>query len=427
MQYTVGGTVTGLAAGKQVVLSQNGTQTATVTANGTFQFGIALISGVAYNVTVATQPTGQNCTVVNAKGSANSNVKNVAVTCTAASSRYVYAVNATDNTISSYTLDSSTGLLSALASTPSNTPANTLSMQSVLSADGNTLFVFNATMGGAIASSNIAVFSIDGATGAPSFASTLLIAKDAVSLAVDGSGSYVFVGRSMQGLIDGGLINTASFDRSTGLLSAVGDTSLSNGVPVGLATDPSGKFLYTANSGSGSGTVTALRIGSGGTLTVVGTSPVGSTSAPSAVAVDPTGRFAYTANPGDNTLTAFRINATSGALTQVASTPAGVPANAIAVSPNGRWVLATSATASKVLVFGINNASGALTLVSSVALAGAPKALNMDASSRYVYIASSADNTVSALELDPASGALSFLGSLGTGAGPVAVLVAPGS
>lgn len=420
VQYTVGGTVTGLAAGKQVVLSQNGTQTATVTANGTFQFGIALISGVAYNVTVATQPTGQNCTVVNAKGSANSHVKNVAVTCTAASSRYVYAVNAADNTISSYTLDSSTGLLSALATVPANTLSGTSAYRSVISPDGNTLFVLNPRACCA-SSANVSVFTVDNASGTLSFASTWTVGNIASGLAVDGTGSYVFVASS-----DGHSISTATFDRSTGLLSSVGNTGLAFGAaPLGLAADPSGRFLYSANSGDES--VTALRIGSGGALTVVGSSPTGTGSAPSAVATDPSGRFAYVANPGNNTITAYRINSTSGALTQVAATPSSAAAGAIAVAPNGRWVLATGSGSSSVMVFSVNDTSGALTFHSSIALAAAPQAISIDATSRYVYATSGADNKVSTIELDPSTGLLSFVGSLGTGAAPIAVLVAPGN
>lgn len=76
--YTVGGALTGLLAGKSVVLQDNGGDDLTLTANGTFTFA----TGATYDVTVLTQPTGEACTVTNGSGTIGStNVTNVAVLC----------------------------------------------------------------------------------------------------------------------------------------------------------------------------------------------------------------------------------------------------------------------------------------------------------------------------------------------------------
>ena len=82
--YTVGGTVTGLA-GSGLVLQNNGGDDLAVAANGGFAFPTRLASGAAYDVTVKTQPTNpaQTCTVANGSGTiAATDVSNVAVTCT---------------------------------------------------------------------------------------------------------------------------------------------------------------------------------------------------------------------------------------------------------------------------------------------------------------------------------------------------------
>ncbi len=80
--YSVGGSVSGLSG--TVVLQDNGTDTLSVTANGSFTFGTQLASGAAYAVTVKTNPSGQTCTVASGSGVvASANVTNVAVTCTA--------------------------------------------------------------------------------------------------------------------------------------------------------------------------------------------------------------------------------------------------------------------------------------------------------------------------------------------------------
>lgn len=78
-QYTVGGTVSGLAA--SVGLQINGGETTTVAANGSFTFPTALDSGAAYSVAVSTQPAGQVCSITNNTGTVAGNVTSVTVTC----------------------------------------------------------------------------------------------------------------------------------------------------------------------------------------------------------------------------------------------------------------------------------------------------------------------------------------------------------
>jgi hypothetical protein len=82
-QYSVGGSVSGLA-GTGLVLQNNGGDDLPITANGAFTFAGRLANNGNFNVTVRTHPTGQNCVVTNASGRvSNSNVANVAVTCAA--------------------------------------------------------------------------------------------------------------------------------------------------------------------------------------------------------------------------------------------------------------------------------------------------------------------------------------------------------
>ena len=80
----IGGTVSGLTSGTNVVLVDNGTDSLNVGANGSFSFATQLQAGGAYSVTVGTQPAGQNCGVVNATGTvdqADDPVTNITVTC----------------------------------------------------------------------------------------------------------------------------------------------------------------------------------------------------------------------------------------------------------------------------------------------------------------------------------------------------------
>jgi hypothetical protein len=80
--YKIGGTVTGLGAGKSVVLQNNGGNNLTLSADGVFNFTTSVANSATYNVTVLTQPAVQTCTVANASGTVSgSPVTNVTVTC----------------------------------------------------------------------------------------------------------------------------------------------------------------------------------------------------------------------------------------------------------------------------------------------------------------------------------------------------------
>lgn len=76
--YSVGGAVTGLTGSVTIA---SGSQQVTRTENGAFTLG-NFNEGSAYNVTIASQPAGQTCTVYNGAGTANANVAIILVSCT---------------------------------------------------------------------------------------------------------------------------------------------------------------------------------------------------------------------------------------------------------------------------------------------------------------------------------------------------------
>ncbi|MBE7939712.1 MULTISPECIES: hypothetical protein [Ramlibacter] len=81
--YAIGGAMSGLSAGSQVTLSNNGADALTLKANGSFTFGIPVAWGGSYAVTVSTQPTGQTCSVEQGQGTGVTQaVSSVLVNCT---------------------------------------------------------------------------------------------------------------------------------------------------------------------------------------------------------------------------------------------------------------------------------------------------------------------------------------------------------
>ncbi len=85
-QYTIGGTVAGLA-GQGLTLQNNGADSLPIGANGAFTFPASIAGGSMYSVTVATQPTNptQSCSVTQGTGTVSGNVTNVVVECTTSS------------------------------------------------------------------------------------------------------------------------------------------------------------------------------------------------------------------------------------------------------------------------------------------------------------------------------------------------------
>ncbi len=83
--YPVQVQVSGLDAGKQFVLSNNGNDTLIVGANQSYVFATPFGVGSTYSVSVTLQPAGQTCALSNASGVISSTLKIVGVACAAGS------------------------------------------------------------------------------------------------------------------------------------------------------------------------------------------------------------------------------------------------------------------------------------------------------------------------------------------------------
>lgn len=213
-----------------------------------------------------------------------------------------------------------------------------------------------------------------------------------------------------------------------------------------------GKFLYVANIGCGFNTVGAFAIDAAtGALFPAPGSPFTLPGGGCAVslAVDPSGRFVYVADSHSNWVAAFTINAASGTLTPVPGSPfpAGTGPASVTVEPSGQFVYVTNIDSNNVSAFIINGATGALTLVpgspfslfpttrprSRTALYPQPM-MAVDPSGQFLFVTNTTgpvpgalpgSNDVSAFRINAASGVLTPVpGSpfpTGRSPGPVAV------
>ncbi len=82
--YTVGGTLSGLLPGNELIVQNNNGDDLTLTADGSYTFLTLLNDNDLYNVTVLSEPTGpiQNCTVSNESGTITGvSISNVDISC----------------------------------------------------------------------------------------------------------------------------------------------------------------------------------------------------------------------------------------------------------------------------------------------------------------------------------------------------------
>jgi hypothetical protein len=134
-KYTVGGSVTGLS-GSGLVLEDNGGDALPVSADGPFTFATSLAAGVAYAVTVSTQPSNpsETCTVTDGSGTMGAgNVTSVVITCAAAAAQSAVIVTPALDTAHAVTMvvaASTGGTITATGADGSaftlNVPANAL-------------------------------------------------------------------------------------------------------------------------------------------------------------------------------------------------------------------------------------------------------------------------------------------------------------
>jgi len=231
--YMIGGTVSGLATGNNVVLQNNGGDDLTVAANGNFTLPTAVTDGGSYNVTVLTQPTAPNqtCTVTNGSGTVSgSNVTNVAVACVnnftlggaitglEPGNRVILQNNAGDDltvsangafTFATDIADGSTFDVSVLTQpawpkqscaiangtgTISNSNITNVTVVCVITRD-HLAGIFHNPMAGTYASTSLTFGDVDG-DGNPDLIESRLGQADAVLLN-DGRGSYIDSGQSL--------------------------------------------------------------------------------------------------------------------------------------------------------------------------------------------------------------------------------------
>jgi 6-phosphogluconolactonase (cycloisomerase 2 family) len=494
--FTVGGTVSDLG-GTGLVLQNNGGGNLTIDADGAFTFATALVTGTAYNVTVATQPTAtpaRTCSVANGAGTVGSAaVTNVAVSCRAVTGKYVHVSNVGSNDVSVFAINPSTGALTQVQGSPFPVAAPT---PRIIAVDPNDKFLY--AFGSPTFPSGpttIAGYAINDATGAlsPIPGMAVINLPSAVGSPVtfhpNGRLLYLPVGNAPPGADNG--LYAYTIDQTTGALSAVPGSPYvfpANGVPRSARISPDGQRLYvphsnanqspaisvfTVNTTTGeltqsrsttlslmaneivlnpAGTQIHARIADSnnlifninattGALESSVSGPQGYQSPAPSVLFPPTGAFVYygmvtltpptmIGNPptfGPSSVRAYSVNGTT--LTELPNSPQQTSAAqvfAYTIDPTGNYLVASDTTASRVVAFTINRTTGVLTPVPSspFTTAAPPGAVTFDRSGRFAYVTdvgtqtTPSGNTISAYSINATTGEPTLIATYPTGTGP---------
>ncbi len=209
---------------------------------------------------------------------------------------------------------------------------------------GRFVFITNFAAG------QIDVFQVDQTTGALTVApSSPVHASSPIHLAVEPSGSFVYVPDSQNALINIFSIDTIPTGPVPG-----------TDAPLFIEAHPNGQFLFTANRGS----VAAYVIdASTGALSYAPGSPFNTSSlqvAPFMLALDATGTFLYVSDTGNNGIPGFTVDGTTGALTLINGSPfPGSSASDLVPNPAGPQLYVQ--IGNSINVYSIDATSGALT------------------------------------------------------------------
>jgi 6-phosphogluconolactonase (cycloisomerase 2 family) len=219
---------------------------------------------------------------------------------------------------------------------------------------------------------SISAFSLDGTTGVltPLATPSVITAAGTGEVLIHPSGQYLFtVGRASD------QVQVFNVDAATGTLSLNGTYGLPAGTgPLSLALSHSGDYLFTKSEGAPNGpaadcTIYAfyLDLQTGG-LTPLANTVTGMQQADAyhGVSANPTQPVIYiTLATTDNDYAAYALNLNTGALSPLAATTydlfGGTGSDSLVVSRNGKWGFMTNFSGNRIAVGAVDPTTGVLT------------------------------------------------------------------
>jgi 6-phosphogluconolactonase len=334
---------------------------------------------------------------------------------------FVYVANQLGGTVSVYTLNTASGVLTEVADSPFATVENGQPRCIAIHPSGAVLYAAHGTSPG-----KISAYDIDQVTGAltPLEDSPFATGAFPLSISVDPSGKFAYVVlNSTPGAVHAYSIDQLTTASLGSLTEVAGSPFVSGDQPMTVLADPAGDFVYVVNNGGNSVSGYTLNQTTGA-LTSTGPA-AGAGTMPVAMAINSSGEFAYVTNLGDTDpghVVAFSINQDSGVLSPIAAYDADVSPYSLAITPNDKFIYCANSGSNTISAYSINQSTGALTALGDPIEVGVdPRSITVDPSGGYLLVAHAGENTLTSYAINATTGALTQAGSISTGNIPVSV------
>jgi 6-phosphogluconolactonase len=262
-------------------------------------------------------------------------------------------------------------------------------------------------------------FSIDQTTGALTALAGSPFSTGTFSVPV---GLASPAGSSLLYAADAGRVDAFTVS-ATGIPTAISSSPFPSGSGLFLAVDPSGKFLYTAADNSlGTGGIFAFTIDSTGALTAVPGSPFtlpGQTGINSLlIGIVDTGPYVYAALFPTNQIAAFSVSSSTGALVPVPGSPFPTGTSPIQIVFASGFLYALNEDG--ITGYSIDSANGVLTPLSGSPFAIFGGSMAADSFGEYLYVTG---GEIQAFDINSANGNLSAVaGSPFPASGPISTV-----
>jgi len=370
-----------------------------VSANGEFTLAYSgPYANYEKSVTISQQPASPTQHCVFSNGAANTPVVNgtrLTVSCAA----YAYVTSAADNTVSSYSIDATTGALSLIGTA---IVAGLSPYTIVGTSNKRFLFVANED------SNDVSAFAADAPNGAltevrgsPFPAGThpqAMLVLDAVNV----PSSLIVLNAGSDNLSDYAL------DVTTGALQLPSTVATGKG-PTSVVFDPvNGGIVFVANHG-GSNDISGFYNFQWLSPVAIPGSPFPAGGNPLSLALGAGGKFLYSANPDANnpSISCFTVDGNTGVWSPVSGSPFPLPvSHYIASDQTGTYLYVT--TGSGIVGYAIDATTGALTALPGFPVAAGANAysISVDPTDQFLYVADEGAAHVSGFELNASTGAL---------------------
>jgi 6-phosphogluconolactonase len=348
-------------------------------------------------------------------------------TCTPATKpAFAYVLDAVNaDSVSMFTIDSCTGAL--MPTNPANIATGFLAENMVVDPSGKFVYVANL-VSNASDEATISMYTIDSSTGVltPTTPATVATGYYPQGIGVDPFSRFVYTANS-----DSNTVSMFTINPATGVLTATTPASVATGwSPLSVTVHPSGKFAYVANQDDGTISMYTINPNTGVLApTTPATVPTG--SSPFGVTVDPTGKFAYVPNTyANNTVSQYTIDPVTGVLSPstLSEAATGNQPTEVMLDPSGKFAYVINRQDNTISMYTLDANTGDLTpnFPPTISTGMQPFRGVFDPSGKFAYVVNENDGSVSVYTLNP-NGTLTSAGASETGIGPVAVAATAGA